>query len=834
MRRLNLVALLFVAGCEADPPDPPDPPPPPPEIMCREGESVVNGLCLSPEEIDAAMADVTEASQDPTPLPTPAIGDSTIFTGMIDAGPDQDWDAYVFEAAAGDTFEIVLRSLGSSELGFVVTGPNDYRRLSPLYFQPEPSRRVVLPWAGTYTIAIAPQVVIEELTDAGPIGGDEYRYVAVLEHEMFPVPSGVPGSGRLYDLQDNLHSIPNSGEGLIRVDFGPIGADAQPVLMVFGEGGSSERPVEDLIASEDLMILMDWVRLVGDDDGYSIDAVAVAPTTSTTAEIAGGGIGYFLAPAEAGTIVEIAIAGGANPPSVRVLAPDGAVLSPSARFYAEAAADYIVEVKNNDADAATFSIALDPVQPVSIGPLSVGTATGALWRDEVAPLDNAWFLVSATEPIALDLSARQQSTANLSVFVYDLAFQPLRELRLAGTSPALSAFLTEVDEVIVEIVDSSPAVPIAGLSLQVSAIDLPPLETEPNDELSDATPLALDAPLSGELDATDSDVYRIDLAAALDVDEMLEVRATESNDLETYACQLLDATAAVIEEQTPRVKGCVIFAGGLAAGDYYFAIQKTGPLRVYSVAASIVLGVEEVEPNDDPPGNAIDDRTATYGEVATNTDADVFTFQLENDLGATELLTVRTEVVGTRPTSGMQAGLQGPGVDSSVFVAPVGTVVRAGAAAGDYRVRISRNSGNPAFDGLYRIAVSTSSAAVTDLEPNDIAEQAQPLGELPSTAVGLLTAPATGDDDWFSFELAQDLALGETLAIELHRIGTQPTDSLRVALFDPNQGFVVSTNTGDPRRIVQTGLVRGTYTVRIDSTFDTAIDTDYLLVVSLE
>src|SRR5688572_29878548 len=108
-----------------------------PNVVCGPGEVAVEFRCLTPEEIDASMADVVESVPDdndpafggtPETLPTPNVGDSTIFTGTIQAPsdldgdfePDQDWDYLRFEASAGDTFEIVLRSLGSSELGFVV------------------------------------------------------------------------------------------------------------------------------------------------------------------------------------------------------------------------------------------------------------------------------------------------------------------------------------------------------------------------------------------------------------------------------------------------------------------------------------------------------------------------------------------------------------------------------------------------------------------------------------------------------------------------------------------------------------------------------------------
>ena len=254
---------------------------------CRTGEVVVGGICLTPEEIDASMADVTESVPDdndpgfggaPEALPTPDIGTSVIFTGTIqdpidldgDFTPDQDWDYLSFSAESGDTFEIVLRSLGSNELGFVVAGPNGYRRMSPLYFRPEPSRHIVVPYAGTYTIAIAPQIAIERVTDGGPAGGDDYTYVLVLEHEAFPTASdvalGATAAGNFDDLTNNLHRVVSTAGDLFRVEFGPVGRDARPILMTFDAGADfvaelDELPADGIVhragTNGDLLLLMD-------------------------------------------------------------------------------------------------------------------------------------------------------------------------------------------------------------------------------------------------------------------------------------------------------------------------------------------------------------------------------------------------------------------------------------------------------------------------------------------------------------------------------------------------------------------------------------------------
>lgn len=861
-----------------------------PDVECRTGEVAVGGICLSPEEIDASNADVTESNPDdndptyggaPESLPTPAIGDSTIFTGQIgapvdlngDGRPDQDWDYVTFTATAGATFEIVLRSLGSSTLGFVVTGPNGFSRTSPLYFEPEPSRYLVTPYSGSYTVAVAPQLRIENLSDGSPEGGDEYDYVLVLEQEMFPSAtnleedSAVTGSFR--DLTDNLFLVRADAGDVIRLELTAAGPDAAPTFLTFDAAGNFLEALDSLpprglvhraSTADSLMILLDWTRLVGPEDGFEVTSVAVLPndagqlppdgtiTSSTT--IPAGETGYFQATVTAGQIVELDTAGGVNAPDMRVIGPDGRTAAAGLdtrfiRFYADIGGRYTVEVESNDNADDVFTLTFTGVTPVEVGPIglagtmSATTATTAVWGPAVPPQSRAYFVLQNADPIQADIAASQSSNVNLGMFVYDTSFDALRIDQFGGLAPALSPFLPAAGQSILEVFNNSNVADATGVAMDVTARDLPPLEGEPNDARSTATPLPLGMNLFGEIQAGDDDFFRITLGQPLGAGEILEIRALEASNAEEYTCQLQTGTGAILEEQTPRQLGCVIFADSLAAGDYFFRLQKSGPtLRVYQVVTRIVPGVRETEPNDAPPGNANIDLTGavpTYGEVALNTDTDIFSFTLASDLPADQFLQVLVEVVGTQPTGTMQANLQGPGGINTTFdVNPSGAIIRAGLLAGEYRIQIARTSANAAFDGHYRITVSQTTVSITESEPNDDATQAQDLGTLPASASGFITPPSTGDDDFYSFVLPADLAPNETLAVLLFRTGVNPSQALRVGLFDDGGAFLGSVNTGDPRAITQTGLAAGTYYVRVDATFNTSIDTDYLLMVSVE
>lgn len=858
-----------------------------PDVTCRSGEVAVGGVCLSPEEVDASNADVTESTPDdndpnhggtPESLPTPAIGDSTIFTGQIgapvdldgDGRPDQDWDYVTFTATAGATFEIVLRSLGSTTLGFVVTGPNGFSRTSPLYFEPEPSRYVVAPYGGTYTIAVAPQLRIENLSDGAPEGGDEYDYVLVLEQEMFPAAANLDkdssATGSLRDLTDNLLLVKADAGDVIRLEFPSAGPDALPALMTFDGAGNflsemTSLPAQGLVHraanADDLMILLDWTRLVGPEDGFEVVSVAVLPndvgqlppdgTATSSASIPAGETGYFQATVTAGQIVELDAGGGVNAPDLRVIGPDGRTAASAldtrfVRFYADVGGRYTVEVESNDTQDGVFTLDFTSVTPVTVGPIgtmSATTATTAVWNPAVAPQSRAYFVLENADPIQADIAASQSSNVNLGLFVFDTGFDVLRMDQFGGLAPALSPFLPAAGRSIVEVFNNSGANDATGVTLDITARTLPPLESEPNDARTTATPLPLDTNIFGEIEQGDDDFYRITLSQPLGADELLEIRALEGTTTDEYTCQLQTGTGALLEEQAPRQQGCVIFADGLAAGDYFFRIQTAGTtLRVYQVVSRIVPGVREAEPNDAPPGNTTIDLTGavpTYGEIPLNTDTDVFSFTLASDLPADQFLQLLVEEVGTNPTGTMDANLQGPGgIDTTFGVDPSGSIIRSGLLAGEYRITISRTSANAAFDGHYRITVSESTVSVTEAEPNDDPTQAQDLGALPAAASGLITPPTTGDDDFYSFDLPADLAPDETLVVLLFRSGVNPSQSLRVSLFDDGGGFLGSSNLGDPRAVTQTGLAAGTYYVRVDATFNTSIDTDYLLTVSVE
>jgi hypothetical protein len=851
-----------------------------PDVTCRPGEVAVGGVCLTPEEIDASNADLTETLPDdndpvfggtPEMVPVPAIGDSTIFTGGIgapqdldgDARPDQDWDHWSFTAAEGDTFEIVLRSLGSASLGFVVLGPNGYARQSPLYFVTEPARHIIAPYAGTYTIAVAPQIRIENLTNAGPEGGDDHEYVVILEHEAFPsradLAPGGAATGAFGDLLDNAFLIRSTAGDLLRLEIATQGADATPVLLTFDPSMRlvaeiTSLPTGTLVhrsaANDDLIVVFDYARLVGTDEGFSIASVIVIPIdvgavppdgtlTSVTSSIAPGDTGYFSATITAGQIVEASVAGGANPPSLRAIGPDGrlAASAPDSRgirFYAGLQGRYTVEVASNDVVEDVFAVTFTSITPVALGIAALSSSTAA-WGD-VPSMDNAYFVVDALDPMQLTLTAVQTTNANLSLIAYDTSFVVRRIVDFGGVSPSLSMFVAAPSVVIVEIFDNSPGTAL-GVSLDAVSSDLPPLEVEPNDVLATATPLALDTLLYGEAEEGDDDYFRISLAQALAPDEILEVRVLDASDLDDYTCQLQNGTGAILEEQTPRRLGCVVFASGLAAGDYGFRVQKANPaVRVYQVIARIIAGVEEVEPNDVEPGTTIAMGAApTYGEVAINTDPDIFTFTLASALPATTYLEVLIDTVGTNPTQTMQAVLQGPGGLNTTFaINPSGSTIRAGLGAGDYRITVSRTSANTVFDGHYRITLSQNTIGVTDTEPNNAFGTAQALGAAPASAAGFIAQPTTGDDDFYSFTLASDLAATEAVVVRMFRTGANPTQAVRVSLFDGNQTLLGSNNMGDPRIVAEPGAVAGTYYVRADATFNTTIDTSYIILVTIE
>lgn len=269
---------------------------------CQMGDVLLNGVCVSPAEELAANADLTEAeNNDPAlggtaqALTVKAIGETSVFTGTIDEPSDldgdgeidQDRDVFTFDATAGQWFQLAVQSTGLPAPAFMVEGPNDYVRFSPVGLAADAARQLAIPHDGTYTVTVLPALVLQSWGDVGPSGNADWSWVGALEQLDAPTATDVDVTSTnltgSYDvLSDNLFNLTGLSAGeLVQVTVESSGANAEGVLQVWSDATQFESQY-DLSAdathnisvpqSGNLLLLVDPLSLSGPDLDFDLSA----------------------------------------------------------------------------------------------------------------------------------------------------------------------------------------------------------------------------------------------------------------------------------------------------------------------------------------------------------------------------------------------------------------------------------------------------------------------------------------------------------------------------------------------------------------------------------
>ncbi|MFU8803371.1 MAG: hypothetical protein ACNA8W_06145, partial [Bradymonadaceae bacterium] len=131
-----------------------------PEATCREGDVILDELCVPPAEALAAdPGAVSIDGEGPHELTIPAVGEMVIFTGTLDDADDNgnavsDFDEFTFQGTAGQWVKISVQSLGAPSPAFTVEGPEGFERWSTLGIENNPARLLLLPYEGEYTVTV--------------------------------------------------------------------------------------------------------------------------------------------------------------------------------------------------------------------------------------------------------------------------------------------------------------------------------------------------------------------------------------------------------------------------------------------------------------------------------------------------------------------------------------------------------------------------------------------------------------------------------------------------------------------------------------------------------
>ncbi len=671
-----------------------------PDVVCGPGTTAVGGVCLSDEEVLTVDVDAKEAAGQndpafggsPQALTMPAAGDSYLLLGTIEAPTDhdgdgtldQDVDVYTFEAQGSDFVRVHLHQLAAGSFGFEVRGPNGYYREGPRN-SAGPARSLLLPSGGTYEIRVQPQATMFE-PDAGPVGGDDHRYLLVLENvggldlegaTLVDASVSQVFSASFQAPEEQLFQLLSPAETAVRLrpEQSRLAGSAQPVLMMLDEQGQvvqefSPDQTQHLMRVEEensRFVYVDYVRAASLEEAVQVHTGLLETTSFPAVVLAGGSAGlqasgavlpgserYFAVEVGLTTSNGTAVPQGVvahfsltrtvnRPAELTVYSPDSQVVTSTLEnnilFYAEKAGVYLVELKNLDElNTVGYSdLQVATHVPVNLEQLNTTTRSKQTASFSVAAQSVQFFTFEATEALVAQVSllpAMGQAPTWM-----DLSGTDMRPLASAAAGDL------KIDRQVI----ASPQRRVGALYnngsgsarglIEVASSALPVRESEPNDTRGQADVLSSEsqtslAPVRGRVQGQDVDVFKVRLEETALV--VLDARLLSGS--RALKVQLLDASGKLIEQADWRGNGLKAGAVLQKDTDYYLQVSTETPGEVseYAVFASVSSGIApglatlEAEPNENSvratrlPAGALE----MIGTLGGYTDADWFEIEL--------------------------------------------------------------------------------------------------------------------------------------------------------------------------------------------------------------
>lgn len=737
-----------------------------PDASCREGDVVLDGICVSPAEDLAARADVTETENndpamggEPDELELKGAGAQTIFTGVIgepedlngDDQLDQDIDVFSFEAEEGDWFQLAVQSLGLPSPAFIIEGPDDYSRQSSLASAQDPARQFVATASGTYTISVLPTSAL--LMD-GPFGGDDWGYVGVLEQIEVPNVDGFdfsddPLESNYGVLSDSFYQVDGFDTGdLITLTVEESGASADGLLQFWS--GTEGFLKEDEISSGDsynlivpadgeLQLLMDWARIDGPNTGFKLTAALTENVealgllddgshTTDPVDVASGEVQRYTFNIDAGKIIELSFDHTSTSTGkftirdatgeVQYTVSSVSAGSEYNYWYSAEGGTFVLEVEptlssSNFSDAETT---LNVFPPTDLGTPTAGDSINELIDDDLERTRSHFYLLDMSDPLIISGDFTSENDEDIDVYFMNESLERLKSFITSG-SEVIPEMIMDAGVYLIQ-VRAYAATPSYEVNLEFE--EAPQMEVEPNDTKDEATPVDISERFAGtSADTDDVDFFSFELDDDMEEGEVLLLKLAGSNpSTEEYTCLLMDDNEEPIgaNASNSTEKGCISMASGLVAGEtYYFKIERSYGTdnREYIVTPSITGGVVEAEPNDSTDDATVFDLdelgqdNALYGHLPDDDDVDYFRFELSDDLDADTYLYWELERIGSNPVgSGTWSILDEDGVElDSASTNDGSTLSSASMSAGVYYLKLTRSNSTRYYSMTYKISV---------------------------------------------------------------------------------------------------------------------------------
>ncbi|MBN2360326.1 MAG: hypothetical protein JXR83_12810 [Deltaproteobacteria bacterium] len=544
-------------------------------LRCGEGQVVVQGNCVDPEQglvIEADQFEGVPDENDPLNGGTPEavllepLGERAVFVGTIDRPADisgngsltQDRDVWRFEGRTGQFLRIQVASLGLPNPAFVLEGPRGYLRTSTIGFESDVSREVILPYDGIYDLTVVPSA---HLARGELVGARNAAYVGAIE--ALPAPSwryvnaGENSStaavlgGTLRGLGDNFYAVNVAANSAVQVVFDSIDDSITAAVLVFGLDGRLLADIAPLAedgwagfhaaASNDAVVVFDWVTASGPGDIFSARLHKVPMvrrgavpadyhTVTGSQNLRARETGAF----ELSTAVAQVVLTEVNSlygPDIQVVGPGGTrsrINDDSDFFFYADPGTYLVFVNNDrTSDSSSVSLTLSLLTPYDLGALDFAARSSAAVRGAdliqgFGGFQDAWAVVTTSVPALVETTI-QVAAGDPDVFFYSIDGVRLRAVRRPHLDRPIFIINRDPRPILIQLVsDDRNAI---GWSINCQVSQLPTqLDTEPNDHRVNAVLLGTPpVRIRGLLAADERDVFRFQLEAPLAPQQAVQV-----------------------------------------------------------------------------------------------------------------------------------------------------------------------------------------------------------------------------------------------------------------------------------------------------------------------
>jgi subtilisin-like proprotein convertase family protein len=450
-----------------------------PEAVCKPGDAISGGLCVTPAEklFADATVEVPAGKTDPndggTPveLTLPAPGASVIAKGTIEAPYDddtdpetpdiQDIDYLSFTGTRGQLVRLTLAPTPDSiPLRATVTLDSEdvdwERSTSTIGFGS--ARYMVLPEDGTYIIEVAPNLG----GGFDPVGSDDYDYAIELEAIALGAPAAASAgiAGDFTDYTDNFYVLDQTNAGeLIGLVFSALGSGVDGVFIhVFsGDGAGNytyERTAEAFgdpasvafpAFTSDVAIVIGYGRVEGSEIGYEVSLeaptnlqelgpVAAGASVSSTSFTFSDSDQYYSFDVQPGQILEI-VQDEVDVALVDLFGPSGVVLdavglegfgdsgsadAPYALYaYAPSAGDYLMYARDESVSLIDVIFTVSSSTPLTGATLGVGDSDSFTSTTALEEFRREYRTYELSEAALLVIDARNGGDGVTDVFVFD-------------------------------------------------------------------------------------------------------------------------------------------------------------------------------------------------------------------------------------------------------------------------------------------------------------------------------------------------------------------------------------------------------------------------------